>query len=147
MSDRHWTLPIGSAGLLVGETARKHRVYLPFDDVDASVEFGDAQSFTQFVTRAAAAGVHVTLRPPFGDLAFLIGAQVGPEARVAWPAATTYFEPRPGLERVMLSRNTVSTPQRRELAVHPIALPEENRYLSTLPTRRPAPVTVSAPGD
>lgn len=147
LNDRHWRLPIGSAGLLVGETARGHRVYLPIDDADTFIEVADGPAFARFVVRAAAADAQVTLRPVFGDLARLVGAGIGPEARVVWPQATTYFEPRPGLERVVLGRNSIGTPRNREIAVHPVELPKEGRYLSALPSRRRAPVTVSTRGE
>jgi hypothetical protein len=55
-ADSHHRLPIGSAGVLVGETANLHRLYLPFDDVDAGITLGDARMFTQFAVRAVAAG-------------------------------------------------------------------------------------------
>ena len=56
LTDRHYELPIGSAGVLVGETADRYPVYMPFDDVDVSINLGDARLFTQFVIRSAAAG-------------------------------------------------------------------------------------------
>lgn len=87
VSGRHWQLPIGSAGVLVGETASKYPVYMPFDDVDASINLGDARAFMQFAVRAAPAGGTVTLAAHFQQFADLIGAEVGPESKVAWPHA------------------------------------------------------------
>ncbi len=55
VANRHCQLPIGSAGVLVGETVNRCPVYMPFDDVDASINLADAQTFTQFTVRAAAA--------------------------------------------------------------------------------------------
>ncbi|PRC50310.1 type VII secretion protein EccE, partial [Mycobacterium sp. ITM-2017-0098] len=49
VTDRHHELPIGSAGVLVGETADRYPVYMPFDDVDVSINLGNARLFTQFV--------------------------------------------------------------------------------------------------
>lgn len=134
--DRHCQLPIGSAGVLVGETASHYPVYLPFDDVDASVNLGDARAFVQFVVRAAAAGGVVTLAPHFQEFAALIGAQIGPEAHVAWPNATTYLGRHPGVERVILRHNAISTPRHRQLLIRQISQPEESSYLTTLPRRK-----------
>ncbi len=131
--DRHHQLPIGSAGVLVGETASHYPVYLPFDDVDASVNPGDARVFTQLVLRAAAAGGTVTLGPRFREFAELVGAHVGSEAKVAWPNATSYLGRHPGVERVALRHNAVSTPRHRQLPIRPISPPEEDRYEQALP--------------
>jgi type VII secretion protein EccE len=134
--DRHCQLPIGSAGVLVGETASQYPVYMPFDDVDASINFGDARTFMQFVVRASAAGAIVTLAPRFQEFATLIGAQIGPEAHVVWPNTTTYLGRHAGVDRVMLRHNAVGTPRHRQLPIRPISQPEESRYLASLPRRR-----------
>ena len=131
--DRHCQLPIGSAGVLVGETASKYPVYMPFDDVDASINVGDARAFMQFTVRAAAAGGIVTLAPRFQEFAGRIGAQVGAESKVAWPNATTYLGRHPGIDRVMLRHNVISTPRHRQLPIRPISPPEESPYQATLP--------------
>jgi type VII secretion protein EccE len=131
--DRHCQLPIGSAGVLVGETASHYRVYVPFDDVDASISMGDARAFAQFAVRAAAAGGSVTLAPHFQEFAGLIGAQIGPEAKVAWPNATTYLGRHPGIDRVILRHNVISTPRHRQLPIRPISPPEETPYQAALP--------------
>jgi type VII secretion protein EccE len=136
LPDRHCQLPIGSAGVLVGETASHYPVYMPFDDVDASINIGDARTFIQFVVRAAAAGGIVTLAPHFKEFAGLIGAQIGPEAHVAWPHTTTYFGRHPGVERVMLRHNAIGTPRHRQLRIRSISQPEESRYLTSLPRRK-----------
>ncbi|MBI2696649.1 type VII secretion protein EccE [Mycobacterium nebraskense] len=133
VSDRHHQLPIGSAGVLVGETASHYPVYLPFDDVDASVNLGDARVFTQFVLRAAAAGGTVTLGAHFREFAELVGAHIGSEAKVAWPNATSYLGPHPGVERVVLRHNVVGTPRHRQLPIRPVSPPEESRYEQALP--------------
>ncbi|EFD64032.1 predicted protein [Mycobacterium tuberculosis EAS054] len=95
VANRHCQLPIGSAGVLVGETVNRCPVYMPFDDVDIALNLGDAQTFTQFVVRAAAAGAMVTVGPQFEEFARLIGAHIGQEVKVAWPNATTYLGPHP----------------------------------------------------
>jgi type VII secretion protein EccE len=133
VTDRHCQLPIGSAGVLVGETASKYPVYMPLDDIDASINFGDARAFMQFAVRAAAAGGVVTLGPRFSEFAELIGAHVGPESKVVWPHATTYLGQHPGVARVTLRHNVISTPRHRQLPIQPISPPEEGRYQSALP--------------
>jgi type VII secretion protein EccE len=139
VTGRHWQLPIGSAGVLVGETASKYPVYMPFDDVDASINLGDARAFMQFATRAAAAGGIVTLAAHFQEFADLIGAEVGPESKVAWPHATTYLGRHSGAERVILRNNVISTPRHKQLPIQPVAQPDESRYLGALPGRRESP--------
>lgn len=133
VADRHYRLPIGSAGVLVGETATRHPVYMPLDDIDASINFGDARAFTQFAVRAAAAGGVVTLGPRFSEFAGLIGAHIGPDSKVAWPHATTYLGRHPGVARVILRHNVISTPRHRQLPIRPVLPPEESHYQSALP--------------
>ena len=131
--NRHCQLPIGSAGVLVGETVNRCGVYLPFDDVDVSLSLADAQTFAQFTVRAAAAGAAVTLGPQFEEFARLIGAHIGSEAKVSWPHATTYLSPHPGIDRVVLRHNLISTPRHRELPIRRVSPPEESRYQLALP--------------
>ncbi|MGB2923630.1 MAG: type VII secretion protein EccE [Mycobacterium sp.] len=132
VTDRHYELPIGSAGVLVGETADRYPVYMPFDDVDASINLGDARLFTQFVVRSAAAGAVVTLTPQFREFAGYINARIGPEAKVAWPNATTYLGTHPGIGRVMLRNNFIDTPRHKQLPIRLINPREESRYQMVL---------------
>jgi hypothetical protein len=133
VANRHCLLPIGSAGVLVGETVNRCHVYMPFDDVDASINLGDAQTFTQFAVRAAAAGAIVTVGPHFEQFAGLIGAHTGPVAKVVWPNATTYLGPHPGVDRVILRHNLIGTPRHRDLPIRRVSPPEESRYQMALP--------------
>ncbi|MDT5219319.1 MAG: hypothetical protein QOF15_1424 [Mycobacterium sp.] len=133
VANRHCQIPIGSAGVLVGETVNRCPVYLPFDEVDVSLNLGDAQTFTQFVVRAAAAGAVVTVGPHFEEFARQIGAQVGPVAKVAWPNATTYLGPHSGVEKVILRHNSVGTPRHRQLPIRRVSPPEESRFQMSLP--------------
>lgn len=133
LTDVHRRLPIGSAGVLVGETADRHAVYLPFDDVDTGIDLADARTFTQFLLRSAAAGAAVTLTPPFGEFAALIGAQVGPDSAVVWPNATTYLKQRPDLGQVTLQHNLIVTPRHARLVIRDIVLPEERPFEMALP--------------
>ncbi|MCT7658999.1 type VII secretion protein EccE [Mycobacterium deserti] len=132
VTDRHYELPIGSAGVLVGETADRYPVYMPFDDVDISINLGDARLFTQFVVRSAAAGAVVTLLPQFREFAEFINARVGPESKVTWPNATTYLGPHPGIGRVVLRTNFIDTPRHRQLPIRLINPREESRYQMVL---------------
>jgi type VII secretion protein EccE len=131
--DRHCQLPIGSAGVLVGQTASGYPVYMPFDDVDTSINLGDARAFVQFAVRATAAGGSVTLGPHLRDFAASIGAHTGPEAKVAWPNATTYLGQHPGLDRIILRHNVISTPRHSQLPIKPISPADEGRYQAALP--------------
>ena len=133
VTDRHHRLPIGSAGVLVGRTRRGHPVYLPFDDVDVRMDMGDTGTFEQFVMRAAAAGGRVTLSPQFREFAESIGADVGPELKVAWQRVTTYLEPRPGMDCVELHHDHITTPRHARLSIRSRVPAEEPRYEPTVP--------------
>ncbi|AFM14908.1 type VII secretion protein EccE [Mycolicibacterium chubuense NBB4] len=132
VTDRHYELPIGSAGVLVGETADRYPVYMPFDDVDVSVNLGDARLFTQFVVRSAAAGAVVTLAPRFREFAGFINARIGPESKVVWPNATTYLSAYTGVGQVMLRPNFIATPRHKQLPIRLINPREESRYQMVL---------------
>jgi type VII secretion protein EccE len=132
VTDRHYELPIGSAGVLVGETADRYPVYMPFDDVDVSINLGDARLFTQFVVRSAAAGAVVTLGPQFREFAGFVNGRIGQVAKVAWPNATTYLGPHPGIGRVVLRNNFIDTPRHRQLPIRLINPREESRFQMAL---------------
>ena len=132
VNDHHYELPIGSAGVLVGETADRYPVYMPFDDVDVSINLGDARLFTQFVVRSAAAGAVVTLGPQFTEFAGFINGRVGELAKVSWPNATTYLGPHPGIGRVVLRHNFIDTPRHRQLPIRLINPREESRFQMAL---------------
>ncbi|MGE2691883.1 type VII secretion protein EccE [Mycolicibacterium pulveris] len=132
VTDRHYELPIGSAGVLVGETADRYPVYMPFDDVDVSINLGDARLFTQFIVRSAAAGAVVTLLPQFGEFAGFVNGRIGEVAKVAWPNATTYLGPHAGVGRVVLRDTFIGTPRHRQLPIRLINPREESRYQMVL---------------
>lgn len=132
VTDRHYELPVGSAGVLVGETADRYPVYMPFDDVDVSINLGDARLFTQFVVRSAAAGAVVTLAPQFREFAGYINARVGNVPKVIWPHATTYLGPHAGVGQVMLRPNYIATPRHKQLPIRLISPREESRYQMAL---------------
>ena len=132
VTDRHYELPIGSAGVLVGETADRYPVYMPFDDVDVSINLGDARLFTQFVVRSAAAGAVVTLGPQFSEFAGFVNGHVGQVAKVSWPRATTYLGPHPSIGRVVLRHNFIDTPRHRQLPIRLINPREESRFQMAL---------------
>ena len=132
VTDRHYELPIGSAGVLVGETADRYPVYMPFDDVDVSINLGDARLFTQFVVRSAAAGAVVTVGPQFREFAGYINARVGQVPKVVWPNATTYLGQHSGVGQVMLRQNFIATPRHKQLPIRLINPREESRYQMVL---------------
>lgn len=132
VTDRHHELPIGSAGVLIGETADRYPVYLPFDDVDVSINLGDARLFTQFVVRSAAAGGVVTLGPQFGEFAGSVNGRIGQVAMVSWPNCTTYLGHHPGVGRVVLRSNYIETPRHSHLPIRLINPREESRYQMAL---------------
>jgi type VII secretion protein EccE len=129
--DRHYELPVGSAGVLVGETLERYPVFLPFDDVDVRVALGDARVFTQFLVRSAAAGAVVTVDRRLRALGGLINARLGPESRVVWPGATTFFGPNPRLGQVSLHRTFIETPRHGKLPIRLVQPREEGRYQLT----------------
>lgn len=132
VTDRHHELPIGSAGVLVGETADRYPVYMPFDDVDSCINLGDARLFTQFVVRSTAAGAEVTLTPQFREFAGYVNARIGPVAKVSWPNATTHLGAHPGLGRVVLRDTFIATPRHKQLPIRLINPREESRYQMVL---------------
>ena len=132
VSDRHYELPIGSTGVLIGETADRYPVYMPFDDVDVSINLGDARLFTQFVIRSAAAGGVVTLGPQFHEFAGFVNGRIGQVAKVSWPNSTTYLGPHPGVGRVVLRSNFIETPRHSQLPIRLINPREESRYQMAL---------------
>ena len=132
VSDRHYELPIGSAGVLIGETADRYPVYMPFDDVDASINLGDSRLFTQFVIRSAAAGAVVTLGPDFTEFAGFVNGRIGAVAKVSWPNCTTYLGAHPGIGRVVLRSNFIETPRHGQLPIRLINPREESRYQMAL---------------
>ncbi|MGD2212020.1 type VII secretion protein EccE [Mycolicibacterium nivoides] len=132
VTDKHYDLPIGSAGVLVGETSDRYPVYMPFDNVDVSINLGDARLFTQFVIRSAASGAVVTLGPQFREFATMINGRVGRVPRVAWPNATTYLGPHQGVGRVIMRPNFIDTPRHRQLPITLINPREESRYQMAL---------------
>lgn len=133
VSDRHYELPIGSAGVLVGETGQRFPVYMPFDDVDGAINLGDARLFTQFVVRSAAAGAHVVLTAQHQEFAGFVNARVGSTARVMWPnKTTTYLTPHQGVSRILLRDNFIGTPRHRQLPIQLIQPREESRYQMAL---------------
>lgn len=132
VADRHHELPIGSAGVLVGETMDRYPVYLPFDDVDVCLELSGPRLFTQFLVRSAAAGAVVTVGPQFDDFAGHLNAHVGEDPRISWPDSTTYLDPRAGIERVALCADFIATPRHERLPIRPINPREEGRYQMAL---------------
>lgn len=132
VADRHHELPIGSAGILVGETADRYPVYLPFDDVDVSLDLGDSRLLTQFLVRSAAAGSAITLEPQFREFAGILNARIGRGTEIRWPGSTTYLDPHPEIARVALRSNYINTPRHERLPIRTVNPREEGRYQMAL---------------
>ena len=137
VTDQHHELPIGSAGVLIGETTERHPVFLPFDDVDNRIIVGDGLVFSQFMVRSAAAGAVVTVDARLREFGSMVNARFG-EPRLTWPGATTYFAPHHRVGQVTLHRNYIATPRHGKL---PIRLVQPGRK----PLRR-CPQTLSPIG-
>jgi len=91
----------------LGETADKSPAAA--DDVDVSIDRGDARTSAHFAARVVAAGGFAALAPQFRELAGLIGAHVGrPEAKAAWPRGTTYLDLHRGVERVISPHDPIA---------------------------------------
>jgi hypothetical protein len=116
VSDRHHKLPIGSAGVLIGETTDRHPVFLPFDDVDNRIIVGDGLVFSQFMVRSAAAGAVVTVDARLREFGSMVNARFG-EPRLSWPNATTYFAPHHRVGQITLHRNYITTPRHGKLPI------------------------------
>jgi type VII secretion protein EccE len=132
VTDRHYELPIGSAGILIGETLDHRPVFLPFDDVDTQVVLTESQVFTQFMVRSAAAGASITVDPRMREFGGTLNARLGQELKLAWPTATTYVTSQRRLGRVTIHRNYLDTPRHRKLPLRLVQPREESRYQMTL---------------
>lgn len=131
VSDRHHKLPIGSAGVLIGETTDRHPVFLPFDDVDNRIIVGDGLVFSQFMVRSAAAGAVVTVDARLREFGSMVNARFG-EPRLSWPNATTYFAPHHRVGQITLHRNFITTPRHGKLPIRLVQPREESRYADAL---------------
>jgi type VII secretion protein EccE len=131
VTDRHHRLPIGSSGILVGETTERHPVFMPFDDVDNRVIFGDGLVFSQFMVRSAAAGAAVTVDARLREFGDMVNARFG-EPSLRWPKATTYFAPHHKVTQVNIHRNYITTPRHGKLPIRLVQPREESRYVDAV---------------
>ena len=127
VNDKHHKLPIGSAGVLIGETNESH----PVDDVDHRIIVGDGLMFSQFMVRSAAAGAVVTVDARLREFGDMVNARSG-EPMLNWPGATTYFTPHHQVEVVNLNRNYIITPRHGKLPIRLVQPREESRYADAL---------------
>jgi hypothetical protein len=67
-----------------------------------------------------------------GALAEMIGADIGAVSQVVWPGAITHLGGQPGIGRVVLRDNQIATPRHQGLAVRPISLDGEGRFVEAL---------------
>lgn len=96
VTDTHWDIPIGSAGLLVGvvpgnaenPSHSESHVYLPLDTVDSVLHIADPMVTVQVIVRAAACGAIIRLPadPAWRAVAERVGASVGQDAYLEWPS-------------------------------------------------------------
>ena len=131
VNDRHHKMPIGSAGVLIGETTDRHPVFMPFDDVDNRIIVGDGLVFSQFMVRSAAAGAVVTVDARLREFGSMVNAQFG-EPKLSWPSATTYFAPHHRVGQVTIHRNYIVTPRHGKLPIRLVQPREESRYADAL---------------
>ena len=131
ITDQHHKLPIGSAGVLIGETTDRHPVFMPFDDVDNRIVVGDGLVFSQFMVRSAAAGAVVTVDGRLREFGDMVNAGFG-EPKLSWPSATTYFTPHHRVEQVTIHRNYITTPRHGKLPIRLVQPREESRYADAL---------------
>jgi type VII secretion protein EccE len=131
LTDKHHKLPIGSAGVLIGETNDRNPVFLPFDDVDHRIIVGDGLMFSQFMVRSAAAGAVVTVDARLREFGDMVNARFG-EPKLNWPGATTYFTPHHQVEVINLNRNYIITPRHGKLPIRLVEPREESRYADAL---------------
>lgn len=90
VTDSHWTVPVGSAGMLVGtDPDDDHtRIYLPLDTVDSVLHVADPKVTVQVALRSAACGAEIWLPsdPAWARIAAAVGASTGgPGAHLLWP--------------------------------------------------------------
>jgi hypothetical protein len=62
----------------------------------------------------------------------MIGADIGAASQVVWPGAITHLGGQPGLGRVVLRDNQIATPRHQGLAIRPISLDGESRFVEAL---------------
>lgn len=83
--DEHRRLPIGSAGLLVGNSAEGGSVYVPFDGAECGLQYSDPATLVHVAVAAAAAGATVSLPRGYEAVAAGVGGTVSDQACVQWP--------------------------------------------------------------
>jgi type VII secretion protein EccE len=89
--DTDWEIPIGSAGMLVGnDPADDHtRIYLPLDAADAVLHTADPRVTVQVALRSTACGASIWLPsdPAWARVAAAVGASTdGRAAHLLWPS-------------------------------------------------------------
>lgn len=131
ITDRHHKIPIGSAGVLIGETTDRNPVFMPFDDVDNRIVVGDGLVFSQFMVRSAAAGAVVTVDARLREFGNMVNARFG-EPKLSWPTATTYFAPHHRVEQITIHRNYIATPRHGKLPIRLVQPREESRYADAI---------------
>ncbi|TEA09131.1 ESX-1 secretion system protein EccE1 [Mycobacteroides salmoniphilum] len=124
--DVHHEIPVGSAGILVGQTVPSAAaptpapVYVPFDGAEAALDVSDPALLLQFAFRAAAAGAGVCLPRGYEAQAAALNAPVDGYAVVHWPdpVGRTWLAGRTDVKQsVLLSVRRIVLPRGRGAAV------------------------------
>lgn len=111
VADTHHHLPVGSAGILMGQTIPTAAapvpapIYVPFDAAEAAVEVSSPMLLVQLAFRAAAAGASICLPPAYSAVAAALGGAVDSAyALLHWPdpAGKTWVVARAGVEQTVL---------------------------------------------
>ncbi len=138
VGDTHWSLPIGSSGMLVGVNPAdvKSHVYLPMDGADSVLHISDSNVVVQVAMRSAACGAAICLPPDpqWGRIAAKLGASTGPQAHLRWPSgARTWLVSRRSSHMVRFEDHEILVePGHTQIPVKWI-YPREEAGLVTLP--------------
>lgn len=128
IGDEHRSLPVGSAGVLVGRTAvDDYKVYVPFDVVESVLQVADPMLATHVAVRAAAVGAALCLPPGFRAHAASLGAVVGEPAFFEWagPGVRTWLGNQRGEHAIGFNPRMIVLPRGR-IALTPILAREES---------------------
>lgn len=119
LTDSHWTVPVGSAGMLVGtDPDDDHtRIYLPLDTVDSVLHVADPMVTVQVALRSAACGAEIWLPsdPAWARIATAVAASTGgPGAHLLWPTGVrTWLVSKRSAHVVQFVDHEIATEQGR----------------------------------
>lgn len=110
----HQSLPVGSAGVLVGRTALDGApVYVPFDAADSALLISDTELALRMAVRACAAGAQMCLPQDMAPAAAALGVLAGPKGHYRWPGGgvTTWLSPHPDAQEITLRPLMIELPR------------------------------------